>query len=290
MVGRLTCLDPVDQTEAIGLVVNKTIVSEREGKGRRGYGRRPAVKLLVYAQLKGIHKDETLEKHLRNNPKIRKGLGLKGVPDRTTIGRWKRRYEFVAKEAFEELAELIGIIVPSELLVVDSTPLEDPWDPDARVGFYSRGPFKGFKVHVSVDQLGLPRKALVTPGNKHDSPFLPELISGQEAKYVIADAGYDSKCNRKACMEIGAKPHIATNPRRSGRRRYTPPLCARKHYIVEQFNSRLKDMLNGCWQKVRGLAKKATLVYTALIAMLVIALQALLLGRPSLLRKISLYR
>lgn len=248
------------------------------------------MKLLVYAQLKGIHKDETLEKHLRKNPKIRKGLGLKGVPDRTTIGRWKRGYEFVVKEAFEELAELIGFIVPSELLVVDSTPLEDRRDPDARVGFYSRGPFKGFKAHVSVDQLGLPRKACITPGNKHDSPFMPELIHGLKAKHVIGDAGYDAESNRKACREIGAKPHIATNPRRSGRRRYTPPLCKRKRYIVEQFNSRLKDMLNGCWRKVRGLAKKATLVYSALTAMLVIALQALLLEEPSLLRKVGLYR
>ena len=248
------------------------------------------MKLLVYAQLKDIHKDETLERHLRMNSKIVKGLELKGVPDRTTIGRWKRRYEFVAKEAFEKLAGLIGIIVPSELLVVDSTPLEDTRDPDARIGFYSRGPFKGFKVHVSVDQLGLPRKARITTGNRHDSPFLPELISGQKAKDVIADAGYDSKRNRKACMGIGARPHITTNPRRSGKRRYTPSLCKHKHYIVEQFNSRLKDVLNDCWQRVRGLAKKATLVYSALAAMLVIALQALLLGKPSLLRKISLYR
>ena len=175
-------------------------------------------------------------------------------------------------------------------MVVDSTPLEDPRDPDAKIGFYSRGPFKGFKVHVSVDQLGLPRKARITPGNRHDSPFLPELIAEERAKFVIGDAGYDSKRNRKACKEIGAKPHIVTNPRRSGKHRYTPPLCKQKHYIVEQFNSRLKDVLSNCWLRVRGLAKKATLVYSAMLAMLVIALQSLLSGKPSLLRKVSLYR
>lgn len=280
-------LEPI---EAIGLAINKTIVPERKGKGRKGYGRRPAVKLLVYAQLKSIHKDEVLEKHLRKNQKIAKGLGLDGIPDRTTIGRWKGRYELVAKEAFERLAKLIGMLVPSELLVVDSTPLEDWRDPKARVGFYSRGPFKGFKVHVSVDQLGLPRKAVATPGNRYDSPFLPELISDLKPKDVIGDAAYDSKANRKACRRAGAKPHIATNPRRSGKRRYMPPLCKREHYIIEQFNSRLNDMLNNCWQKVRGLAKKATLVYSTMLAMLTIALQALLIGELKLLRKISLYR
>ncbi|MDI6820319.1 MAG: hypothetical protein QMC89_05395, partial [Candidatus Hodarchaeaceae archaeon] len=110
------------------------------------------------------------------------------------------------------------------------------------------------------------------------------------AKDVIADAGYDSKRNRKACREIGAKPHIATNPRRSGKRRYTPPLCKRGHYIVEQFNSRLKEMLQGCWRGFKGLARKATVVYSALIAMLAIALQALIQNKPDLLRKIGAYR
>jgi IS5 family transposase len=280
-----------EAVELARLAVNKTIVPERKGRGRRGYGRRPAVRVLVYAQLKGIHKDEVLEEHLRKNQGVPKALGIKdGIPDRTTIGRWKRRLASVVREAFEKLVSIISMLVPTELLVVDSTPLEDWRDPEAKVGFYSRGPFKGFKVHVSVDQLGLPRKALATPGNRHDSPFLPELISGQRARFVLGDAGYDSKRNRKACRDIGAKPCIATNPRRSGKRRYTPPLCKRHHYIVEQFNSRLKEMLQGCWQRFKGLAKKATVVYSALIAMLAIALQALLRNRPDLLRKVGAYR
>lgn len=232
-----------EAVELARLVVNKTIVPERKGRSRKGYGRRPAIRLLVYAQLKGIHKDEPLEKHLRENPGISRALGLKGIPDRTTICRWKRRLEPVAREAFEKLAGIVGILGPTELLVVDSTPLEDWRDPQVKVGFYSRGPFKGFKVHVAVDQLGLPRKALITPGNRHDSPFLPELIAGQRAKFVLGDAGYDSKHNRKACKDIGTKPCIATNLRRSGRRRYTPLLCKRKRYLIEQFNSMLKEIL-----------------------------------------------
>lgn len=58
-------LDPIELTR---LAVNKIIVSELEGRGRRGHGRRLAVGLFVYAQLKGIHKDEPLESHLRKNP------------------------------------------------------------------------------------------------------------------------------------------------------------------------------------------------------------------------------
>jgi len=64
----------------------------------------------------------------------------------------------------------------------------------------------------------------------------------------------------------------------------------RKRYFVEQFNSRFKEMLQGCWQKFKGLAKKATIVYSALIKMLAIALQALLQNKPELLWKIGVYR
>ena len=103
-------LDPV---KAVRLAVNQTTVPERQGKGRKGYGRLAAVRLLVYAQLRGIHKDETLEKHLRMNPKIAKGLGLEGVPDRTTIGRWKEKHVQVVEKAFEKLGGSWGRWCPA---------------------------------------------------------------------------------------------------------------------------------------------------------------------------------
>jgi len=40
-------------------------------------------------------------------------------------------------------------------------------------------------------------RALVTPGNRHDSPFLPPLIQGLTPSLIIADAGYDSKEKRR---------------------------------------------------------------------------------------------
>jgi len=285
-------LFPVKEAvELAGLAVNKTIVSERKGRGRKGHGRLAALRLLAYALLVGIDKDKPLEKRLGRNRGVAKALGFKrSTPDRTTICRWKKKFDKIAREAFEKQAGIVEMLAPAELLVVDSTPLEDWRDPEAEWGYHSKGPFKGFKVHVSVDQLGLPRKAVVTPGNRCDSPFLPELIQGLRPRDVIGDAAYDAGSNRKARREIGAKPHIATNPRRSGKRRYTPPLCKRKRYIVEQFNSRFKEMLGECWVWFKGLAKKATIVYSALLAMNSLALQALLLGKPSLLRKIGVYR
>ncbi|MEW5995326.1 MAG: transposase [Candidatus Zixiibacteriota bacterium] len=277
--------------ELARIAVNKTMVQERKGRGRKGYGRLAALRLLVYAMLVGITNDEPLEKHLRKKPGIAKALGFKkGIPDRTSIGRWKRKHDAVAREAFERQASVIGTMVRSKLLVVDSTPLEDWRDPEAEWGYYSRGPFKGFKVHVAVDQLGLPRRAILTAGNMYDSPLLPELIAGQKTRFVLGDAAYDAGSNKEACREIGAKPCFARNKRRHGKRRYTPTLPKRKRYVVEQFNSRFKETLGGCWLWFKGLAKKATVVYSALMAMNALALQALLTDEPVPLLKVGVYR
>jgi len=46
-------------------------------------------------------------------------------------------------------------------------------------------------------------KALVTPRNRYDSPFLPQLIQGLKPERVVADAGYDSKENREAVKKAG---------------------------------------------------------------------------------------
>ncbi len=54
---------------------------------------------------------------------------------------------------------------------------------EARWGHTGRGKFRGFKLHAAVNQLGLPLRALVTPGNCYDSPFLPKLIEDLEADY-----------------------------------------------------------------------------------------------------------
>ena len=90
---------------------------------------------------------------------------------------------------------------------------------EAGWGFTRKGPFRGFKLHTVVNQLGLPLKATVTPANRHDSPILPSLLEDLEAEYVLADAGYDSRSNREAVKAIGAEPVIAPNPRRGKRKK-----------------------------------------------------------------------
>ena len=277
--------------EVVRLFVNKAVVSaEPKRRGNPGYGRLKALRVLVYARLKGLENDTRVVEHLKRHTWAARTLGLRSIPDRTTVGRWWRRYLSLLKEAFGKICGMLQLIVPTTHLIADSTPLEDLYDLEADWGYTSEGPFRGFKLHAVVNQLGLPLRAVVTPGNRHDSPLFPSLIQDLEADFVLADAGYDSKRNIRAVKAMGAEPVIASNPRRGRRRRIRHGgLLRAKRYLVEQFNGHVKDnVLKHCWTKPRGLVKKAAMVTAGLICVDAEAMKAMLLGETSL-KNVSKY-
>jgi hypothetical protein len=271
--------------EVVRLFVNKAIVSaEPKRRGNPGYGRLRALRILVYARLKGLENDTRIIEHLKKHSNAARTLGLFKVPNRTTIGRWWKRYLDVLEETFKKISAMLQLVTPTTFLIVDSTPLVDLYDMEAGWGHTSRGKFRGFKLHAAVNQLGLPLSAVVTPGNRYDSPFLPGLIEDLEADYVLADAGYDSKTNKRAAKGIEAEPVIASNPRRGKRKKikYAKFLRTRR-YVVEQFNGHLKaNVLKGCWVRPRGLVKKAAMVTAGLISYNAKAIRSLMFGEQSL--------
>jgi IS5 family transposase len=128
-------------------------------------------------------------------------------------------------------------------------------------------------------------KAVITPGNRYDSPLLPGLLEDLEADYVLADAGYDSKRNLNAVRAIGAEPVIASNPRKGKRKKvkYAVLLKTKRYVVVEQFNGYLKEnVLKECWLWPRGLVKKAAMVMAGLISYDAEAMRSLILGEESL--------
>jgi transposase len=282
----------MEACEVVRLIVNKTVVpAETKRRGNPGYGQLKAVRVLVYSRLKGLNNDTRVVEHLKRHLQDAKTLGLRSVPDRTTVGRWWRRYLSLLEETLKKTANMIKLMMPTTHLIADSTPLVDLYDMEARWGITSRGPFKGFKVHAVVNQAGLPLKGLVTTGNCYDSPFLPKLIEDLEADYVLADAGYNSKRNLKAVREMGAVPVIADNPRRRGKARKIEccALLREKRYLIEQFNGHFKDnVLKRCWLRPRGLLKKAAMVTAGLISVDANAIEAMLEGEESL-KNVSKY-
>ena len=275
--------------EVVRVFINKTVVPrEPRRRGNPGYGSLKAVRLLVYSRQVGLGNDTRIIEHFKRRPEALRGLGFRSVPDRTTVGRWWRRFAGLLKEVFEWFSRLVRTVAPTTLLVVDSTPLID-YDLEAEWGFTGRGPFKGFKLHAAVNQLGLPLKGEVTPGNRYDSPLLPSLVEDLEAEYVVADAAYDSAANRRAVRAIGAKPVIAQNPRRGLRRKPKHRKLLNKRYLVEQLNGLVKShVLKGCWTMPRGLTKKASMVTASLISLNTTAVKSILEGEESL-RRVSQY-
>jgi transposase len=281
----------MEACEVVRLFVNKAIVSaEPKRRGNPGYGRLKAIRVLVYSRLKGLDNDTRIVKHLKKHTDVSRTLGLRRVPDRTTVGRWWRRYLNILEEAFKKIADMLQLGVPNTIVVVDSTPLVDLYDMEADWGYTSRGKFRGFKLHAAVNQLGLPLRAVVTPGNRYDSPFLPKLIEDLEADYVLADAAYDSKKNIRAVEVIDAESVIACNPRRGKRRKIKHSrLLKTKRYVIEQFNGHVKiNVLDECWIRPRGLVKKTAMVMAGLISVDANAIRAMIEDETSL-KSVSQY-
>jgi transposase len=281
----------MEACEVVRLFVNKAIVpAEAMRRGNPGYGRLKALRVLVYSRLKGLENDTRAVEHHKRNRYAAKILGLQAVPDRTTVGRWWKRYFSLLEETFDKVADMIRLVSPTTFLIVDSTPLVDLYDMEAGWGHTSRGKFRGFKLHAAVNQEGLPLRAVVTPGNCYDSPFLPKLIQDLEADYVLADAGYDSKVNSKAAKSIDAEPVIAPNPRRGKRKKIKhAKLLRTKRYVIEQFNGHMKaNVLKECWVRPKGLVKKAAMVLAGLISYDAEAMRSLVAGEESL-KSVSKY-
>lgn len=282
----------MEACEVVRLLVNKAIVpAEQKRRGNPGYGRVKALRVLVYARLKGLENDTRVVQHLKKHTDVCRTIGLCKVPDRTTVGRWWRRYLGVLEQIFIKTADMLQLIEPTSIIVVDSTPLVDLYDMEAAWGHTSRGKFRGFKLHVAVNQSGLPLRAIVTPGNHYDGPYLPALIEDLEADYVLADAAYSSKRNFKAAQMIDAVPFIADNPRRKGKSKKVELswLLKAKRYLVEQFNGHLKaNVLGECWVWPVGLVKKAAMVMAGLISYNAEAIRSIAAGDESL-KSISKY-
>ena len=80
------------------------------------------------------------------------------------------------EETFINIADILQLAIPTKIAVVRFNTARRSLRYGSTVGTYEQGKFRGFNLHAAVNQLGLPLRALVTPGNSYDGPFLPRLI------------------------------------------------------------------------------------------------------------------
>ena len=90
--------------------------------------------------------------------------------------------------------------------------------------------------------MGRPLAFVLTAGQVHDAPILPEILGHRRPPLaVVDDKAYDSQAVRQAIRDDGALPVIpmrisAKSPRPHHRQLY------RLRNIVERFFCRMKDM------------------------------------------------
>ena len=113
-----------------------------------------------------------------------------------------------------------------------------------------------------VDERGRLRRLIVTAGQRGDAPQAEALLEGMKAKYVIADAAYDSDAIRALIHKMKAKACIKPNPTRKRKKRYD-----KTHYkhrnVIERFFRKIKQYRRVATRYEKKAANFAGFVYLA---------------------------
>ena len=121
--------------------------------------------------------------------------------------------------------------------------------------------WNGFKLHVDVNDLGLPLSAILTSASVHDSQVAIPLMKLTSSKvtscYDLMDAAYDASQIWEQSRALGHVPIIDRNPRGGTVVPMAPHEAQRynERTASERFNSRLKEEFGGRNVMVRGAGK-----------------------------------
>lgn len=285
-------------------------------------------KALIYQRLKQIPSWRKLASTLRADPDLTTQLGFRKPPSFDSLS------EFAIRIGDETITELVyGSVervrkqlpdLGENVVAVDATLIrgytkprprsQRKTDPDAAWGVSGDKLGKpvyvyGYKLHVMSDaNYELPLTFSVSPANKAEITLfrteLAELLSrGNKPEVLVADAGYDSKLNKRLCIKQGISPVIARNPRRSGRKksRFDQILPIqpdseswnynyRKRSGAERIFSRLKLELGLLDLKRRTTPRVKFHFGMCLIVMLMVALASFSSGRPELSLSVEQWR
>jgi len=123
--------------------------------------------------------------------------------------------------------------------------------------------WNGYKLHLDINDVGLPISALVTSASVHDSQVAIPLIKQTSNKvtylYDLMDAAYDAKRINEICRQCGHVPIIDKNARGKEVIPMVPHEAVRYKIrsSVERANSRLKEDFGASNIMVKGHSKVA---------------------------------
>jgi len=131
----------------------------------------------------------------------------------------------------------------------------------------------GYKLHVDVNDCGLPISAVLTAASLHESQVAVPLMKMTSERvtylYDLMDSAYDAKPIYEVSRSLGHVPIIDKN----GRRKDVVPLAPheavryRERTVAERFNSRLKEGFGAGNVMVRGALKVRLHLMFGLVAL-----------------------
>jgi len=131
----------------------------------------------------------------------------------------------------------------------------------------------GYKLHVDVNDCGLPISAVMTAASLHESqvaiPLMKMTSERIDYLYDLMDSAYDAQPIYEMSRSLGHVPIIDKN----GRRKEVIPLAPheavryRERTVAERFNSRLKEGFGAGNVMVRGAAKVSLHLMFGIIAL-----------------------
>lgn len=291
-----------------------------EGPGRNPINPLSMLKAQLAKHLLQIPSDRRLALRLKKNRKLARACGLRRrTPSHGLFTHFRHR---LGEEAYQRIFNKLAMnliesgVMIGKVVAVDSTHVvaysgramnnrNGGSDPDARVGRGRRGFILGYRVHtVCCADSELPIAFTVAPCNDNDKVYFEPLLEkahrlGVGFRHVVADSQYNSENVRNAAEWLGAEPVIPV--RRDSRARRALRVgrgfvakgakrvvrLFRKRWSIERLFGRAKNWLLLDGLRVRGLAQVGIHVSLSLISMLAVAVTAVRLGMPRLVRCIK---
>lgn len=189
-----------------------------------------------------------------SEPAAKAGKGRRRKREPQAPSRLPRQVEQTAQEAIAEL----------------------PTACDRGCKHNSKGQFMswiGYKLHLDVNDAGLPLQALTTSASLHDSQAaipMAKITAGRvTALYEVMDSAYAADLIRDTCRSLGHVPIIDPHPLQRKTHPLDPAEARRldERTAVERAYSRLKDEFGARFVRVRGHAKVHTHLMFGVLAL-----------------------
>jgi transposase len=91
------------------------------------------------------------------------------------------------------------------------------------------------KIHLAVDENGMPIRTIITNGTPADCTKVSELIDGVKVKYLVADKAYDSDEIVNTAIRNKALPIIPPKRNRKVKRLHYKLLYKKRHRVENAF-------------------------------------------------------